>query len=204
MKSPLSEDQQKKLFEISKLEPEKQQEEFNNFLKTLNKEQIEFLKKQQGGGCPFCAIGKKQIKAFVVYEDELVMGVLDINPANKGHVILFPLEHAESLIDFKNAEHIFDVAKKINEAMIKGLGVKGTNILISNGGVAGQLVPHFAINIIPRSEDDGLSFMWQGKKFGEDEMEEVRKKISGNIKEEIVEEPEEEVKEVYEAIERVP
>ncbi len=97
--------------------------------------------------------------------------------------------------------HIFSVAKKINEAMIKGLKVKGTNIFVANGQVAGQLTPHFMIHIIPREEGDGINFVWGAKKISEDEMEETAKLISKNFEEEIVEETE---KEVYEAVERIP
>ena len=189
--------------EISKLGQEEQQKELNEFLKTLSEEQVEFLKKSQGK-CPFCAIGKKEIKSFVVYEDESVMGVLDINPANKGHIILFPLEHTESLLDLKDVEHIFNVAKKLNEAMIKGLGVKGSNVLVSNGAVAGQVTPHFVIHIIPRDEGDGLNFMWSGKKFSEDEMEEAASLIKKNLGEEEEIEETKEAKEIYKEIERIP
>ena len=202
MENPLSPEQQKELLELSKLDPEKQKEEWPKFLKTLNEEQIEFLKKSQMK-CPFCAIAKKEVKAYIVYEDELVMGILDINPANKGHVILFPLQHCETLTDLKEVDHIFKVAKKINGAIIKSLKVAGSNILISNGQIAGQVTPHFIIHIITRSEGDGINFVWGAKKFSEEEMEETVKLIKGNIEEEIVE-TEEKAPKVYEEIERIP
>ena len=204
--NPLTVEQQQKLLEISKLKPEEQQDEFNKFVKTLNNEQMEFLKKQRTR-CPFCAISKKELKSFVVYEDESVMGVLDINPANKGHVLLFPLGHVETLLDLKEIEHIFSVAKKLNEAIVKGLNVKGTNIFIANGRVAGQLTPHFVIHIIPREENDGINFVWGAKKLSEEEMEQTRKLISSNVKEEIVEKEKVENfvnNNVYQEIKRIP
>lgn len=197
---PITEEQQKRLAEISKLEPEEQKQALNKFLKTLDKEQIEFLQKQQVK-CPFCAIAKKEIRAFVVYEDNQTMGVLDINPANKGHVIIFPLVHTESLSELKN-EHIFGVARKINEAILKGLKVKGTNILVSNGAAAGQAVPHLAVHIIPRIEGDGLKFILNPKKISESEMEETKRAIITNIEKEEAEA--EKSDEVYKAIERIP
>ena len=72
-------------------------EKLNEFLKTLNPEQIEFLKSQQGSQCVFCAITEGKIPAKKVYEDDSLIGALDINPANKGHVILFPKVHSEIL-----------------------------------------------------------------------------------------------------------
>lgn len=200
MNNPLTEEQQKRLAAISRLEPEKQKQALNEFLSTLDKEQIEFLQKQQVK-CPFCAIAKKEIKAFIVYEDNQTMGVLDINPANKGHVIIFPLVHAESFSELKS-EHIFSVARKINEAILKGLKAKGTNILISNGAVAGQAVPHFAVHIIPRADGDGLKFILNPKKISESEMEETKQLIIMNIEKEEIETGKSD--EVYKAIERVP
>lgn len=202
--NPLTDEQKKRLTEISKLGPEEQQKVLPDFLKTLSKEQVEFLQKQQSR-CPFCSIVKKEIKTFIVYEDESVMAILDINPANKGHVLLFPLEHTETLMDLKDVDHIFRVAKKINDAVVKGLGVTGTNIFIANGQVAGQMTPHFMIHIIPRVEGDGVNFAWDAKKFSEGEMEEAAGLIKSNIKEEVVEAVEEKDSgEVYKLFERVP
>lgn len=205
MKSPLTDEQQKKLLEISKLNPEKQKEELPKFFKTLSKEQIEFLKGQQK--CLFCSIAKKEIKAYTVYEDESVMAVLDINPANKGHVILFPLNHAETLANIKEAGHIFEVAQKINSAIIKGLNALGTNIFIANGITAGQITPHFIIHIIPRFDKDGINFMWNAKKIKDDEMKEAAQKISANLEEKPKEAAKIELKSIkgiYEELERIP
>ncbi len=205
MKNPLTGEQQRKLLEISKLDPDKQKEELPKFLKTLNKEQIEFMKGQQNK-CLFCSIANKEVKSYVVYEDREVMGVLDINPANKGHVLLFPLIHTETLFNLKETDHIFMVAKKINDTLIKKLGAKGTNIFIANGVVAGQLVQHFIVHIIPRFENDGINFSWEAKKVSEKEMEETAKVISAELKgaDEIKEVKLDVSKGVYEKIERIP
>lgn len=40
--------------------------------------------------CVFCMIINGNIPAKKVYEDQLVLGILDINPASKGHVIMIP------------------------------------------------------------------------------------------------------------------
>ncbi|MBS3133968.1 hypothetical protein J4214_01930 [Candidatus Woesearchaeota archaeon] len=48
--NPLTEEQLKELNEIVSLPPEKQKERLGPFLKSLNPEQTEFLKKQQGQG----------------------------------------------------------------------------------------------------------------------------------------------------------
>ena len=115
MKNPLSEEQIKKLNEISKLPMEKQQGELNQFLKTLNPEQIEFLKKQQfqQEECPFCLIAEGKIESYKVYEDKEVIAVLDIKPANEGHVLVMPKKHAQFSTEIDDVGHLFNIANKI-------------------------------------------------------------------------------------------
>ena len=48
---------------------------------------------------------------------------------------------------------------------------QGTNILIQNGLGAGQKVPHFAMEVIPRREEDGLQLQWPSKEMTEDELD---------------------------------
>ena len=66
--NPFSEEQIKELNEIASLPIEQQRERLGVFLKTLNPEQIEYLKKMQGQGqeCLFCSIIDKKIEGYVV------------------------------------------------------------------------------------------------------------------------------------------
>ena len=43
--------------------------------------------------CIFCAIAAGEIPSFKVYEDDVVLAYLDINPFSKGHVLVIPKEH---------------------------------------------------------------------------------------------------------------
>lgn len=47
--------------------------------------------------CAFCKIVKGVAPASVVYSDEEVMAVLDIQPVNLGHVLVIPRDHAKGL-----------------------------------------------------------------------------------------------------------
>ena len=53
------------------------------------------------------------------------------------------------------------IANKIGIAVFESLGSQGTNIMIQNGLGAGQKVPHFAIEVVPRVENDGLNLTWE-------------------------------------------
>ena len=100
---PLTEIQLLELDEISKLPPDQQQSSIKEFFSKLKPEQIEWLKNQQheasGGQCPFCLIAEGKIRSRVVYNSDNIIAVLDINPASKGHVIVFPKEHIKDCFE---------------------------------------------------------------------------------------------------------
>ena len=56
-------------------------------------------------------------------------------------------------------------------ALFEALGCQGTNIVIANGIAAGQSVPHFGIEVVPRIADDKVGLSWEGKQLSEDDFE---------------------------------
>ncbi|MFW6230884.1 MAG: HIT domain-containing protein [Nanoarchaeota archaeon] len=120
-------------------------------LKNMSPEEIQELQRQN---CVFCRIGKKEIPSKVVYEDDIVIAFLDIQPVSFGHVLLTTKNHYVFFSQVPDDEtgHLFRVAKQISQSMLKALQVKGTNMLISNGEAAGQQAPHCIMHIVPRKE----------------------------------------------------
>ena len=180
--NPLSQEQIQELNELAKLPIEEQKEKLQEFLKELSPEQIEFLKRQQqGGGCVFCGIAEGKIPSKKVYEDDLLIGVLDINPANKGHVVLFPKKHYEILGLMEDVGHLFNVANKISKSVFEKTKAEGSNILVSNGAVAGQRTPHASVHIIPRFSGDKVKLEWKKAEVSEEEMDELAKELKEQI-----------------------
>ncbi|MBS3108227.1 HIT domain-containing protein [Candidatus Woesearchaeota archaeon] len=173
----------KKLISTS---PEKQQEKLQEIVANLTEDEIADLQKALSGSqCPFCSMVEGQIPVKKVYEDAQVMAILDINPANKGHTLVFPKNHASimSQLDDKTINHLFKIVNKISIALFESLGVEGTNILIANGKAAGQTSPHVLVNVIPRSKGDQVSIGWEPMKISEKEMSEIQQKIIHKTKE---------------------
>ena len=67
--------------------------------------------------CIFCKIVKKELPAFIFYEDEFVIGFLDINPLVEGHTLVVPKTHYESIfdIDEEALQKIISVSQKISK-----------------------------------------------------------------------------------------
>ena len=129
--------------------------------------------------CIFCKIINGEIPCSKVYENEKILAFLDIAPVNKGHTLVIPKKHYETLLDMPDnlLADLMKAAKKIAKAVIKAARTDGFNIMQSNKQTAGQAVPHFHLHIIPRQKDDGLKF-WPQQKYEEGEIEKIAKDIS--------------------------
>jgi len=85
--------------ELSNYPEEEREEKLKELLSQLDPEELKELEGQQ---CVFCLISEGKIKSNKVYEDSEFLAVLDINPANKGHVLLFPKKHVQSIKTWMN------------------------------------------------------------------------------------------------------
>jgi histidine triad (HIT) family protein len=111
--------------------------------------------------CVFCAIAAGEIPSFKVYEDDLVLAYLDINPFSKGHTLVIPKEHSAGLVDTPDGTLAALIArvKKIAAHLKSALPCDGFNILQNNGESAGQTVMHIHFHIVPRYGKENISFV---------------------------------------------
>ena len=134
--------------------------------------------------CIFCQIVNGELPSHKVYEDDQVLAFLDIAPVSRGHILVIPKEHTESLLTMtaEQTAVLFSVAQKIAKAIEQALDPQGINLGMNNGFGAGQIVAHAHIHIIPRFAGDGLK-LWSGRDglYKEDEAEGIAKKIRSLI-----------------------
>jgi histidine triad (HIT) family protein len=116
-------------------------------------------------GCTFCAIVEGAPAHRVLDEPEL-LGFLDVRPVFKGHVLLVPRDHVETLLDLPDVLRVPFLAaiQRLAEAMESGLGSQGSFIAVNNR--VSQSVPHLHAHVIPRTKGDGLrGFLWPRHKY---------------------------------------
>lgn len=103
--------------------------------------------------CIFCKIIKGEIPCMKVYEDEIVLAYLDINPDSDGHTLIVPKNHFKDINDLpkKVHSHIYEVSKVIMKKLEEKLGCKGFSLLQNNGSV--QEVKHYHLHIKPVYEN---------------------------------------------------
>ncbi len=111
-------------------------------------------------------------KGEIIEENEYAVVFLSPKPSAEGHIIVAPKRHVailEQLEDYEVAK-MTSLANKFSIIAFEKLQSQGTNILIQNGISAGQLIPHVAMHILPRKENDNVSLQWNPKQIGEEDL----------------------------------
>lgn len=122
--------------------------------------------------CIFCKIARGQMFCAELFSSDRVLSFLDIAPVNKGHALVLPKDHYETMFDVP-AEllgEIMAVQQTLGKAIMRVTGAQGMNVLTNCHRAAGQLVPHVHWHLIPRFEGDGLELWPQGQYRDNEEM----------------------------------
>ncbi len=172
---------------MSKLTKE-QLQEIQEYITTLPEEEREPKLKEivskfenEVPQCPFCLMAEGKIKTTTIYEDELFLAVLEINPANLGHTILITKSHRKVISEL-NEQETEKLAKVIKKISIGVSSISNNiNIIYSEGQLAGQRFDHFMFNIIPRLKEDSVKIAWQPKQTKEEELTKIKQKIIDNF-----------------------
>ncbi len=106
--------------------------------------------------CIFCKIINNEIPSKVIYEDDLVLVFLDINPSTNGDCLLIPKLHVETFLEIDNKllSHLNKVAKEMYRVLKEKLDIEGLTIV--NNNFLGQDIKHFHIHLTPRYKNDNL------------------------------------------------
>lgn len=127
----------------------------------------------------FTKIINREIPSKIIYEDDQVIAFLDISQATPGHSLVVTKKEYRNIFELPEevASHIFKVVVKIAKAINFSLKPKGLNILNNNEETAGQTVFHYHIHLIPRYDDNDVSF-GMNNNFGKDSDEELEKRVN--------------------------
>jgi histidine triad (HIT) family protein len=133
--------------------------------------------------CLFCKIIAGEIPCFKLFENDDTLAFMDINPANEGHALVIPKEHAADVYAVSDAAITATVttAKKIAAAIDKTLNPDGLNLLQCNGPAAAQSVFHFHMHVLPRREGDELKLNWGLIPGDMDAIGALAERIRGNL-----------------------
>lgn len=120
--------------------------------------------------CVFCGVVAGTIPAEIVHETASTIAFLDVRPVFKGHVLVVPREHHETLPDLPEAQvaTFFAQVRHVAARLPAALGATGSFVAMNN--VVSQSVPHLHCHVVPRTKGDGLrGFFWPRTKYADGE-----------------------------------
>jgi histidine triad (HIT) family protein len=128
--------------------------------------------------CVFCDVVAGDLEAEVVFEDDAFLAFLDHRPVQKGHILMVPRLHLETLLDLPPDLHERFVAnaQRLAAAVVDGLDAQGSFVAINN--VVSQSVPHLHLHVVPRRRGDGLKgFFWPRNTYKDGEQKEYADRL---------------------------
>lgn len=130
--------------------------------------------------CIFCKIINGEIPSYTIYENEFVKCFLDISQATKGHTLIVPKKHFNSIFDLDEvyASEILKAATIVSNLLKEKLNINNINLLNNSGELAGQTVMHFHLHVIPRYGNDEVDFHQVDHEPNFSELDELFKKFN--------------------------
>jgi histidine triad (HIT) family protein len=115
--------------------------------------------------CIFCKIVNKEEHASIIFEDDVTLAIVPIDPITAGHTLVIPKQHSVNLLDIDEdtLSHISVVAKRLSISLLENYDATAMNLLHAAGKDAQQSVFHFHFHIVPRYENDGLDLWFKNK-----------------------------------------
>ncbi|MCL2525295.1 MAG: histidine triad nucleotide-binding protein [Betaproteobacteria bacterium] len=100
--------------------------------------------------CLFCRIVAGAIPSQKVYEDEEMLAFRDISPLRPVHVLIIPKKHIASLSSAtaEDAPLLGRMLARANAIALAEGSPDGFRVIINNGRVGQQEVPHLHIHVI--------------------------------------------------------
>lgn len=114
--------------------------------------------------CVFCKIVSGELPCYKIYENSDVLVFLDINPVNMGHCLVIPKKHFDNIYETPEdtLANMITVAKIASRAIKAAMKADGVNVTMNNDSMAGQVIFHSHMHVIPRFAGDGFG-LWQSK-----------------------------------------
>jgi histidine triad (HIT) family protein len=126
----------------------------------------------------FSKIIKRELPAYILYEDDLIIAILNINPNNLGHTLLIPKVEIPDFVDLGNdlRNHIFKIAQNLSKSIYKVTECKRVGMAIHGMGIP----EHFHLHIIPMFDSNDLN-LGKNKNYSPEKMQIITAKIKDDL-----------------------
>jgi histidine triad (HIT) family protein len=101
----------------------------------------------------FTKIINGDLPAHTIYEDELTIAILTIQPVHPGHTLVIPKTQIDQIIDLSEEDYaaVWETVRKIGSHIREVTGKERVGIVVK-----GIDVPHAHVHLIPFDRGEGL------------------------------------------------
>lgn len=135
---------------------------------------------QEDSNCPFCKVATGEFPSHKIYEDDLVMAILSIDPMRDGHALIIPKSHwpkVWSISDDEVYTRLMLVARDVALALNKTFRPKHLLELAE-----GMDVQHAHFHLIPAEKGYGeIASEHQTKEPNHQRLEELAEDIKKHL-----------------------
>lgn len=126
----------------------------------------------------FARIAAGEIPSYRVAEDSDHFAFLDINPVNRGHVLVIPKKETDYIFDLDTEEYasLWKFARRVARGLRRA--VPCTKVGVT---VIGLDVPHAHIHLVPMDKGDDMNFCGPKLKLPDEEMRILADKIAAEV-----------------------
>ena len=111
----------------------------------------------------FSRIIAGEIPGEFIFRGERWVALLDIRPTNPGHALLVPIAEHAHLCELPAATtaELGQYLTRLVAAVKRVSGCPALNVVLNDGPIAGQEVPHVHFHIVPRWPEDGAGYRFK-------------------------------------------
>jgi histidine triad (HIT) family protein len=125
----------------------------------------------------FSKIINKQIPSYNIFENDLLLCFLDINPISKGHTLIIPKVEYDYFVDVPEPYYseVFKLAKIISKAIEKSFTCQRVALLVE-----GSEIPHFHLHLIPIYKNTSFDLR-DRVKFNSEQMQNIQQLLISEV-----------------------
>ena len=101
--------------------------------------------------CLFCRIVAGEIPATLLFEDDSLIAIRDIDPKAPTHLLLMPRAHVASVADATEDDAVLLGHLLVEAAALarrEGVADSGYRLVVNAGAEGGQTVPHLHVHLL--------------------------------------------------------
>ena len=123
----------------------------------------------------FDKIINREIPAYIVWEDDMHIAFLDIQPIHKGHTLVVPKSVTDYIFDMNDEDYIALqlVAKKVATLLKQKLSCNRVCMMVE-----GFAIPHTHIHLVPADDEYDFDKAHRQHEIDHEELSKVHKRIT--------------------------